>query len=470
MAFGVLKQSDREAIHATSMRILEKVGVRVSSQDVLLRLQELGAEMTLEDGVARLPESLIRDLVGKCPSEVSFGSRDGRAKTVSPEGGRCLWPGNALYLVEDDTRREMTQWDFARLTRLVDRLDYVDAMVGVAVTAFQPGVRDFCTLRLMAQHTRKHLRPVITSIAGLDAVVEMAAVLEDDLAAGGARALSFGYSIVSPLHWTETALALIQKTSGHGFPLMLNAEPMAGATSPVTLAGSMAQANAETLAGIAIAQALEPGRPCIYNAGFAHVLDMRTTVALCGSPEVFLMGAASVDMARFYGLPCASWVSTEAMTEDAQSAAEKAMGLLLHAQRGVNLIWGMGQLEAQMSISAEQLAIDDEIAGQVARLQRGMTVDADRLACEVVEEVGLAGDFLSHPHTLRWFREELSEVRLGNRDRRDRWLSQGGPDMKQKARDRVASLLAGDWEPALTEAQGQELERIEVWWREKLAG
>ena len=469
MAFGVLKSVDREAIHATSMRVLEKVGLRVSCQDVLLRLRELGANVDLEEAVVRLPESLVRDLVGGCPSEVSFGSRDGQAQAVSPEGGRCLWPGNALYLVEDGARREMTRCDFARLTRLVDRLDHVDAMGGVAVTAFQPGVRDFCTLRLMAQHTRKHLRPVITSIAGLDAVMEMAAVLEDGRAGGDARSLSFGYSIVSPLHWTETALALMQKTSGYGFPLMLNAEPMAGATSPVTLAGSIAQANAETLAGIAIAQALEPGRPCIYKAGFAHVLDMRTTVALCGSPEVFLMGAASVDMARFYGLPCASWVSTEAMTEDAQAAAEKAMGLLLHAERGVNLIWGMGQLEAQMSISAEQLVIDDEIAGQVRRLEQGVVVDAERLAWEVMEEVGLEGDFLSHPHTLKWFREELSEVHLGNRDRRDRWLSEGGPDMKRKARDRVASLLAGDWEPVLTEAQSRELERIEVWWREKFS-
>ena len=140
----------------------------------------------------------------------------------------------------------------------------------------------------------------------------------------------------------------------------------------MTLAGSVAQANAETLAGVAIAQVLEPGRPCFYNGGFAHALDMRTTVALCGSPEVFLMGAASAEMARFYGLPCASWVSTEAMVEDAQAASEKAMGLLLHFQRGVNLIWGMGQLESQMSISAEQLVMDDEIVGQVKRLQNNI--------------------------------------------------------------------------------------------------
>ena len=144
------------------------------------------------------------------------------------------------------------------------------------------------------------------------------------------------------------------------------------------------------------------------------------------------------------------------------------MGLLLHVERGVNLIWGMGQLESQMSISLEQLAIDDEVAAQVERLSRGVAVDAERLAADVFEEVGAAGDFLSHPHTLRWFREELDEVRLGNRDRRERWAAQGHADMRQRACARVEALLEPEWEPTLTDEQDRELGRIEAWWRERL--
>ncbi|OGG53587.1 MAG: hypothetical protein A3F84_02710 [Candidatus Handelsmanbacteria bacterium RIFCSPLOWO2_12_FULL_64_10] len=468
MGFGVLTQAQREAIHRTSVRLLGRVGVRADSSEVLERLRVHGAEVDPAGRRVRLSEDLIWRLVRQCPSGVFLGDRDGGGARAGGEDGVCFWPGNALCLVEGGARRPIGVEDFARLTRLVDRLEHVDAMVGVAVAAFDPPIRDFCTLRLMARHTRKHLRPVITSAGGIEAVLAMADVIEQGRPEGAGHRLSFGYSVVSPLHWTETALALIQKTSGRGFPLMLNAEPMAGGTSPVTLAGSVAQANAETLAGVAIAQALEPGRPCFYNGGFAHVLDMRTTVALCGSPEVFLMGAASAEMARFYGLPCASWVSTEAMSEDAQAAAEKAMGLTLHVERGVNLIWGMGQLESQMSISGAQLVIDDEIAGQVGRLRRGIEVDPERLACEVMEEVGTQGDFLSHPHTLRWFREELRETRLGNRDRRDKWAARGGLDLRGQAQRRAEEILDREWEPILDEEQGRELERIETWWRKRI--
>ena len=466
MGFGVLAEADRKAIHASSMRLLEEVGVRVDSPEILRELGERGASVDLEAGVARLSEDMVRRMAAGCPGQVALGDGRGAAHVVGTEGGACFWPGNALCIIEDGVRRVMTKEDFARLTRLVDRLDHVHAMVGVAVSDFEPGVRDYSTFRLMAEHTNKHLRPVITSPAGIDAVLEMANVVGEGSENDGRR-VSFGYSIVSPLHWTETALALIQKTSGHGFPMMLNAEPMAGGTSPVTLAGSVAQANAETLSGIVIAQALEPGRPCFYNGGFAHALDMRTTVALCGSPEVFLMAAASAEMAGFYGLPCASWVSTEAMVEDGQGASEKAMGLLLHVERGVNLIWGMGQLDSQMSISAAQLVIDDEIAGQVLRLREGVPVDEERLAGETYEAISRGEELLSHPHTLRWFREELRDSRLGNRDRWEGWSARGSQDLRGQATIRVEELLEPEWEPVLTEEQSRELERIEESWRKQ---
>ena len=469
MTFGRLNAEAREAIHNASMRILARTGIRVDRPGVVDALVKRGATVGAEPDIVRFPDGVVADLVGTCPSEVRLAGEGGDVQTLNVDGGCCYWPGNALYLVEGDECRPMGTVDFTRLTRLVDRLPNVHAMVGIAVSDCPPALRNFATLRLMAQHTGKHLRPVIASSHGIEAVMEMARVLDD----GGAEAahrVSFGYSVVSPLHWTETALTLIEKTSGAGFPFMLNAEPMAGGTSPVTLAGSIAQANAETLSGIAIAQALEPGRPCFYNGGFAHALDMKSTVALCGSPEVYLMGAASADMARHYNLPCASWVSTEAMTSDAQASLEKMMGFSLHAARGVNLIWGMGQLESQMSISAEQLAIDDEIVGQVERLREGVAVDADHLAEEVLEEVGLGGNFLSHPHTMTWFRSELSEVNLGNRGRREAWDERGSKDMTQVARERVEALLDLEWEPKLDEGKTAELERIDSFWRERLRG
>ena len=173
------------------------------------------------------------------------------------------------------------------------------------------------------------------------------------------------------------------------------------------------------------------------------------------------MGAASADMASYYGLPCASWVSTESMVEDAQSALEKMMGFQMHVGEGVDLMWGMGQLESQLSISAEQLIIDDEIVARVMRAREGIVVDADHLASGVMETVGLDGDFLSHPHTLEWFRSGLRAERLGNRTHREGWTQSGRRDLRGLARDRLEELLSGPEDPALDEAQDRELARIE---------
>jgi trimethylamine--corrinoid protein Co-methyltransferase len=408
---------------------------------------------------------VVRAALATCPPKAAFGWRYGASAVVGEGEAPSFWPGNALYLVDGKERRPIGGGDFARLTRLADRLDHAGAMVGVAVSDFAPPTRDFRTLRLMAAHTRKHLRPVITSPAGIEAVLAMAEVLNDG-GPDGAPRVSFGYSVVSPLRWNETALALFAKTSGHRYPLMLNAEPMAGATSPVTLAGSLAQANAETLSGIVIAQALEPGRPCLHNVGFAHVFDMRTAVALCGSVEVFLMGAAGAALARHYGLPSCSWVSTEALTEDAQAGYEKGMGYLLHAACGVNLVWGLGQLESQLSISAEQMVIDDEIAAQALRARAGVAVDAGRLDAAILEDLGGAEEILSHPHTLAWFRRELTEARVGNRERR----RPGAENVRRRAQEQLEALLAREWEPVMDETASRELERIEQRFRRVIEG
>ncbi len=467
-AFGALAAAQVERIDALSLQVLERVGVQVDHASIRATLAARGARVEEATQRVHLSEDVLRELLADAPADVAFGCRGGRATDTvgARNGGSVRWPGNALYLLESDQRRALTTADFVRLTRLVDRLDHVHGMVGVSVGDFPPDVRAFCTLRLMAEHTGKHLRPVITSLSGVDATLEMADVLRGH---ADTPPVSFGYSVISPLRWTETALHLLERTSGRGLPFMLNAEPLAGGTSPVTLAGSLAQAHAETLSGIAIAQALEPGRPCLYNAGFAHTLDMKSAVALGGSPEVVLMATASADLARRWNLPCSSWVSTEAMTEDAQAATEKSMGLLMHAQAGVNLIWGMGQLESQMSISLEQLVIDDEIAAQVDRLQHGIVIDDEHLAAEILlahpEE---RGQLLGHDHTLRWFRQELGELPLANRTQRERWEAAGAPNLRQRAADRVAELLREPGTPYLSEHEAAELLRIEQCWRRQL--
>ncbi|MFW5867191.1 MAG: trimethylamine methyltransferase family protein, partial [Armatimonadota bacterium] len=277
-----------------------------------------------------------------------------------------------------------------------------------------------------------------------------------------------GYTIVSPLHWTEPGLEMFSQTSGHGAPMMVNSEPTAGATSPVTLGGTLMLANAEALSGVVILQLLEPGRPVVFNLGFSHTMDMRQAITRTGGPENGLMGAVGAELARMHGLPSASWMSTESMICDEQAAWEKTTVGLMHAMAGVNIIWGVGQLESQRALSPEMMVIDDEIAGIALRAARAPDVDDAALAYEAIAEMGAEPDYLSHPHTLAHFRTELFEPALGFVGRREGWQAAGGLTAVERARERVADILAEPASSRLDEDTESELLRIEERFRDQL--
>ncbi|MGE4565970.1 MAG: trimethylamine methyltransferase family protein, partial [Victivallaceae bacterium] len=239
------------------------------------------------------------------------------------------------------------------------------------------------------------------------------------------------------------ALSIFEATAGRGIPATVNGEPMAGVSGPVTLAGAAAVGNAEILAGIMANQVLEPGRPCVYNLGLAHIFDMRSAIAVTGAPENHLFAGISAEMGRFYGLPSCSWVSTESMLADQQAAMEKSLGFASHIDAGVSLIWAAGQLESELTISPAQAVIDNEIIGYVRRLNRGVEVSDETLALELIREVGISGSFLETDHTFENFRSELWEPSLSCRIKRQTWQDAGalplGDAAEAEAEKRIAN-------------------------------
>jgi trimethylamine--corrinoid protein Co-methyltransferase len=349
----------------------------------------------------------------------------------------------------------------AELARVVDACPNIHGMVGTSIADYPPTSRDFVGFRIMAENTGKHLRPCIYTPPGARTVMEMAQVLLGGAPLRERPIVSTGFSIISPLHWTALALAVFKETAGLGVPATINSEPLAGATAPVTLAGCLVIGDADVLSGLVINQLLEPGRPCFYNVGFAHVFEMSVGMALTGAPENALLQAAGAEMARFHGLPCASWMSTESPCADAQAAFEKMIGGLAHAAAGVNLIWGAGNLESTLAMSSEALVTDDEIAGYFLRFQQGFPVDEEGLALEDIKAAGRSGDFLNSPHTLKHFRQVLSRARIAVRARRGDWELSGSHTFEESAEQRVRDILAQEPQHYLDAHQQAELERIE---------
>lgn len=467
---SVLNAEQIQQVNENSLRLLENIGLRLENEAVQVRLLAAGAQPGAKAGMLRIPRQMVQEALAAAPRTVKLCSLDGTEVVLTPQGPSVFWTVNAIYAAEGNTVSPIDEAYFVKMCRVAQACDHVHATVAPAIADYPAHTRDYVGLRLLAEHTTKHLRPCIYTPDGTVAMREMGEVL-----AGGATlqerpVYSLGFTSVSPLTWSPFGLEVFVKSSGHGVPIMINAEPIAGATGPVTLAGALSLANAEALGGLVTLQLLEPGRPCVFNLGFGHVLDMKTAVTRTGCPECALLQAAGAEIARSHGLPSASWASTESMVPDAQAASEKTTMLQMHALSGVNIIWGLGQLESQRTISLPQMVIDDEIAGVALRLQRGLEVTEETLAYDVVAELGNKADYLGHDHTLRHYRAEIHYGRLTWTNRREPWEDAGSQDLLARAEARVAEILAAPEEPSLPEDVQDELRSIETRWRKRQQG
>lgn len=466
---NVLSKEDCDKINTASLEILNSVGVKIDSDNVYKKLIDNGAKpLDSKNKVVFLPEKLIKKSLEAVPKKVKLCDRKGAVTEIYANGPNLFWAGNAMFLAFRKKRELVNSKTFSELTRVIDSLEHVHAAVGTNISDYPALCRDFVGFRLMAENTNKHMRPVLFSPTGVDVMIEMANILLDGKSLAENPIFSLGHSIVSPLHWSENALDMFDKSAKYNIPVMINGEPIAGGTSPVTLAGSIALSNAEILSGIVVNQVLQKGRPCIYNMGFAHVFDMKSTISQSASAECSLMAGAGANLAGYYNVPCASWMSTESMMVDGQSIHEKTLNGLMHISNGINLIWGAGQLESQMTMSLEQAVIDNEIAGQLKRIKRGITVNDDTIALNTIKEVGLSGDFLSHEHTLLNFRDEFNFPELIFRAKRDAWEKAGSKDLTERAEEKVKMILKEEKKEYLSPSQKEKLLKVEKKWIEKL--
>lgn len=464
----VLSDAQIEQINATSFRILEEIGLRLPDEQIQALLRKHGAREGRHADMLRLPRQLVLESLAQAPKVVRLAAMDGSYVELTAQGPSVFWTVNALYIVEGPSVRPIDEAAFINMCRVAQACINVQATVAPSIHDYPPHYRDFVGLRLLAEYTNRHLRPCIYTPDGTIAMREMGEALAGGQTLRERPVYSLGFTSVSPLCWSPTALEVFRKSSGAGVPIMINAEPICGATGPVTLAGALALANAEALGGLTIVQLLEPGRPCVFNVGFSHMLDMRTAVTRSGSPECALMQAAGAEIARSHNLPSASWASTESMCEDGQAAYEKAIMGLMHALSYVNIIWGIGQLESQRALSLVQMLIDDEIVSVIKRIQRGMDINEETLAYDVIAELGCQADYLGHPHTLKYFRTEALYPTLAWTNRREPWEQAGAKTIAERAKERVAEILQGDAPVYLPDDMRQELQKIQTKWMKRL--
>lgn len=462
-----LSSSEIERIHEASLEILLEVGIKVSHPEIRQLLLGAGAKEG-NDSVLFFPPTLINESLKKAPRSARLSDLAGNVVEVKPGAPPLFWAGNALFYVQGSERKELTRDLYVEFCRVANQLTHLHAIVGTSLSEYPPGARDFVGFRAMAENTQKHLRPVIFTPRGIEIILEMADVLLDGKSLREHPILSFGFTAVSPLRWSDSALEVFRVSSGYGIPLMINSEVISGVTAPVTLAGSLVLGNAEALSGLTIAQLLEPGRPVVFNLGFSHTFDMKAAETLTGAPEGGLLGAAGSAIAHFHHLPSASWMSTESKMPDAQATYEKTLLGLLHALGGVNLIWGIGNLDSTLSLSPEQAVIDDEIAAGILRSWKGIQSDEENIAIPLIKELKHQAAYLQSEHTLRHFRDELRITKLLSRERWALWEKGGRKGLTSVAEDLVQSLLKTPPPEHLSASQRERLQKIEKRGLEKI--
>jgi trimethylamine--corrinoid protein Co-methyltransferase len=227
-----------------------------------------------------------------------------------------------------------------------------------------------------------------------------------------------------------------------GLPVDIASEPQCGGTSPVTLAGTLAQQTAEILGMIVIAQLVNPGTPVLMGT-VAAAMDLRNGMIALGGVEAAMFNVAHAQMAQFYQIPSRGTGSnTESKVLDMQAGYEKAITLLLPALAGINMIFYPGTMDHATTVSLESLLIDHEICEMIDRLLRGISVTDETLALDMIDKVGPGGHFLRQKHTMKHLEEEHFLPKLSDRDSYEAWAEKGKKSVQERARDEVKKILS----------------------------
>ncbi|MFU8795837.1 MAG: trimethylamine methyltransferase family protein [Dehalococcoidia bacterium] len=448
-SFRVLDDEAVMKVHQAAMHVIEDVGFEVQSDVALDLFAGAGAEVDRDKHRVRLRESKVKELIAAAPSEIRLCGQDEAHDIIL--GGRRVYAGTggtALYVYQPETNkiRPANLEDLKSIARLVDKLDNIHLFMLPTYPNELPVERvDANRFFAGLDNTTKHVMGGVYTSEGVKNVIRMAEIVAGSSEALRERPLiSMITCSISPFRMDKTYGDLLVTIAKSGIPVACPAEPLCGATSPVTLAGNLVVQTVDSLMGVMLTQVANPGTPVIFGS-VATSTDLRNLRYLAGSVEMGLINAAGAQMAQFYGLPFyATGGMTDAKTLDAQSGYESAMTAMLCALAGANFIHdAAGLMEFAMTVCYEKYVIDNEILGMVMRSVEGIRVDDDTLALDLIKQAGPGGNFVAARHTRRFMRREHYHPTLSDRSSREDWEANGSRTTWQRAAQKVKEILDG---------------------------
>ncbi len=447
--FEVLSPAEVERIHAASMEILAEVGIKVNYKAARELFRQAGAQVDEATFAVKIPEKLIRWAAEQAPRQFSIYGRDPAFRyDIGGAQQKPLFAG-----LGTPTRIIDAASGQIRATTLADTIDHlvlIDACEHIHNSQMDVWPNDIPMTTIhseaiwaWAHHSRKTYG---MGCYGYLPTWDMMRMMS--IAVGGKAELQQRprftaiCSVVSPLQMDQAQAEGLLICAEYGQPLAISPEAIAGTTAPVTLAGLLAQENANILAHITLAQIFRPGTPVLYGT-VSTVANMRHGTVALGAAETGLITAASAQMARYYGLPCRSvGGATESKREDLQAGAERMGTLLPAVLAGVNYITCAGTLDSTMLESHALLLLDDDLCGAASRLARGIEVTDESLPLDLIKKVGFSGNYITEKHTSKHFRSELFMPKLLPREPYEAWEKGGSRLALDLAQERARDILA----------------------------
>jgi len=413
----ILTEEQLHQIHLATLEVLEEVGVKVDHRQALEIMADSGCRVDFDRRVVKIPEYVLKKSLETAPSRITLFGKTPEYDVVLDDTDTVYTMGGAgaLWVLDlEGNRRPATLQDLVNLTRIQNTLE------NLHIAVLQGSVKE------------ARERPIFVE----------------------------NVCVTSPLFLPNPNTQELIEVAQEGIPMLIEADAVAGATSPFTIGGCLVEKNATILSAIALAQMINPGVPCIYSSS-SGIMDMSTGYYSAAAPESTLIHLAATQLAHYYHLPFQGGNTCDSKIPDAQMGYERASHFVALALGGCNIIHvATGNLEQMRLASYEQCVIDDEILGASFRIARGIEINRDTLAVDVLKEVGPGGNFLAHPHTLRYLRKNRWIPKLSSRENWETWQMKAGKDMREKAKERVRKILSEPYPEYVSEKAAREIDKI----------
>lgn len=474
MISKVLSDDQIAKIHQTSLAILDRVGVVVPHEEVLRRFADSGATVDSKTQRVRIPPGLVSQSIQRAGKQFTLYGRDIRKTARFGQGARNFnsIAGEALWVdsVGAD-RRYATRDDVATAARFADALDHIN-LPGAMSDPHELPVNYRC-VEVMATMLRNTTKPITFwyhDRASAKYLNEIMIALRGSEKQAAEQPVCYPFfEPISPLRFPFNGIDLLFETSRLNLPVPIGPMAQMGMSAPATVAGTLAQENAEILAGVCITQLIHPGLPVCYG-GICHAFDMATTQLIFSGPEQAIFGVALTQMGKHYGFPVYINVGlTDSKRPDAQAGLEAGVTLMLGAAAGADIFGHMGISGVDQASSLDILVLQDEVIAYAESVLREVDFSDEALGLDEVAAVGPGGTFIDRDHTAEHFRKELFFPRLLDRQYYQAWKDSAALSTEDRCRSRKEEILRTHVVEPVSDDFGKALDKIVAAARRELA-